>query len=133
MTGTVDSVPVYARDRIANLTLVAAAVGAWAAVAWLFTTRSPIGDSGVQMSGAILLGAAVGVSMWPLFWLVAFAARHRIAHRGDWIRAGRRALLVALVVTLFVVLQELKALDLPIAAFVVAIAVLVELSLTLRR
>lgn len=133
MSGAVDSTAVYARDRIANLMLIAAAVAAWAAVAWLFTTRSPVGDSGVQMSGAILLGAAVVVTLWPLFWLVAFTTRHRIAHRGDWLRAGRRALLVGLVVILLVVLRALDAFNLPTAAFVVAMAGLVELSLTLRR
>ena len=124
---------VYARDRLANLTLIVAAVGAWAAVGWLFTTQSPVGDSSVQMAGAILLGAAVGATLWPVFWLVAFARRRRIAHRGDWLRAGRRALLCALVVALLVVLRALDAFSLPIAAFVIAMACLVELSLTLRR
>lgn len=133
MTRAVDSDPVYARDRVANLTLIVAAVGAWATVAWLFTTESPVGDSSVQMAGAMLLGTAVGATLWPLFWLVAFARRRRIAHRGDWLRAGRRALLCALVVALLIVLRALDAFSLPIAAFVIAMAGLVELSLTLRR
>jgi hypothetical protein len=133
MTGAVDSAVVYARDRIANLTLMAAAVAAWAAVGWLFTNRSPVGDSGVQMVGAILLGAATAATLWPLFWLGGFARRRRIAHRGDWWRAGRRGVLVGLVVTLLVVLRALDAFSLPLAAFVVAMACLIELSLTLRR
>lgn len=133
MTRAVDSDPVYARDRVANLILIVAAVGAWAAVAWLFTTESPVGDSSVQMAGAILLGLAVGATLWPVFWLVGFAQRRRIAHQGDWLRAGRRALLCALVVALLVVLRALDAFSLPIAGFVIVMAGLVELSLTLRR
>jgi hypothetical protein len=133
MIGAVDSDPVYARDRVLNLLLIVAAVGAWVAVGWLFTTESPTGDSSVQMSGAILLGTAVGITLWPVFWLVAFARRRRIAHRGDWLRAGRRALLCAVVVALFVVLRALDAFSPAIAAFVIAMACLMELSLTLRR
>lgn len=133
MIRTVDSQPVYARDRAANLSLIAAAVVAWVAVVWLFTQRSPVGDSSVQMAGAILLGAAVGLTLLPVFWVVVFTRRRRIAHRGDWLRAGRRALLSALVVALLVLLRALDAFSLAIAAFVVAMACLVELSLTLRR
>ena len=129
----VDSKSVYARDRLANLILIVLAVGAWVGVGAIFTTRSPVGDSDVQMTGAIVLGTAVGATLWPLFWLMAFAARRRIAHRGDWLRAGRRAILAALVVTLLVVLRAFDAFNLPIAAFLVAMACLVELSLTLRR
>jgi hypothetical protein len=133
MSGAVDSAVVYARDRIANLALMAAAVAAWSAVGWLFTSRSPVADPGVQMTGAILLGGAVAITLLPVFWLVAFATRRRIAHRGDWWRAGRRAVLVGFVVTLLVVLRVLDAFNVPIAAFVVAMACLIELSLTLRR
>lgn len=110
-----------------------AAIVAWVAVLWLFTTRSPVGDPATQMTGALLLGAAAGITLWPLFWLVQFARRRRIAHRGDWLSAGRRALLSALVVALLVVLRALDAFSAPIAGFVVAMACLVELSLTLRR
>ncbi|MEA2621763.1 MAG: hypothetical protein QOH61_673 [Chloroflexota bacterium] len=123
----------YPRDRIANLGLILGAVAAWAAVAWLFTTRSPIGNSGVQLAGALLLGAALALTLCPIFWLIAFARRRRIAHRGDWLRAARRAVLCGLVVVLLLVLRAFDTLSLPIAAFVVAMAGLIELSLTLRR
>jgi hypothetical protein len=99
----------------------------------LFTTYSPVGDSGVEMAGAVLLGTAVGLTSAPIYWVAAFLARRGIAHRGDWARAGRRAVLTGLVVTLLVVLRALDAFSLPLAAFVVVMAGLVELSLTARR
>ena len=128
----------YLRDRLANVTLIAAALAAWAAVALLFTTRSPFdaagqGDAPVQLAGALLLGLAVALTLWPLFWLMAFARRRRIAHRGDWIRAARRALMVGFVVVLLVVIRAFGAFSLPLAGFVVAMALFVELSLTFRR
>jgi hypothetical protein len=123
---------VFARDRIANLALFGAAILAWAAVYWLFTTRSPVGDSGVEMAGAVLLGAAVGLTAAPIYWVAAFALRRGIAHRGDWFRAGRRAVLTGMVVTLLVVLRALDAFSLPLAVFVVVMAGLVELSLSAR-
>ena len=123
----------YLRDRLANVTLIAAAVAAWAAVAVLVTTRSPVDDPGIQLAGALLIGLAVAVTLWPLFWLAVFARRRRIAHRGDWMRAARRGFLAGLVVVLLVALKEFKTFSLPLAVFVVAMALFVELSLTFRR
>jgi amino acid transporter len=128
----------YLRDRLANVTLMVAALAAWAAVGLLFTTRSPYdvagqGDAPVQIAGALLLGIAVALTLLPLFWLAAFSRRRRIAHRGDWIRASRRALLVGFVVVLLVVIRAFGAFSLPLAGFVVAMALFVELSLTFRR
>ncbi len=133
MSPAVDSGFVYAKDRLANIALLASAVVAWLAVDWLFTTHSPVGDSGVEMAGAVLLGAAVGLTAAPVYWVAVFLARRGIAHRGDWMRAGRRAVLTGLVVTLLVVLRALNAFSLPLAVFVVVMAGLVELSLAARR
>ncbi len=128
----------YLRDRLANVTLMVAALAAWAGVALLFTTHSPFdvsgqGDAPIEIAGALLLGLAVALSLGPLFWLMAFARRRRIAYRGDWVRAARRALIVGFVVALMVVIRAFGAFSLPLAAFVVAMALFVELSLTFRR
>jgi hypothetical protein len=128
-----DSGSVYRRDRLANIALLGVGLAAWVAVYSLFTTYSPVGDSGVAMAGAVLLGFAVGVTSAPIYWVAAFLARRGIAHRGDWTRAGRRAVLTGLVVTLLVVLRALDAFSLPLAVFVIVMAGLVELSLTGRR
>jgi len=123
----------YVRDRLANVTCITASVAAWLAVGLLFTTRSPVGDPGIQMTAALLLGVAVTLTVLPLTWLLAFAGQGRVAHRGDWLRATRRGLLAGMVVTLLVVLRELEVFSLAIAVFVVVMACLVELTLTLRN
>jgi len=120
-------------DRLANVGLLAIALAAWAAVALILVTSDPRTDAAVLLAGALALGGAVVVTLAPLLWLVGFALQGRIAYRGDWWRAARRAALVGLVVAIFVVLRGEQALNLPLALFVVAMAVLVELTLSLRR
>lgn len=133
MPQLVDSGEVYARDRLLNVSLFLAAIGAWLAVAWLLTSLSPREGPQIQAVGALVLGSAVTLTLLPLFWLTSFARRRRIAYRGDWSRAARRALLAGGVVTILVLLRVLGAFSLPLAAFVVAMALFVELIVTARR
>ncbi len=121
------------RDRIAAIALIAAAVVCWIAVGVLLTTRSPVGDAGVQLAGATLIGVACGVTAVPLAWLAVFARHRRIAYRGDWSAALRRGLWVGLVVGLLVALRTQDALSLPIALFVIVMVGFVETSLTVQR
>ncbi|CAN5599993.1 MAG: hypothetical protein H0V12_12165 [Chloroflexi bacterium] len=123
----------YGRDRVANMALFGLALGAWVLVGVVFTSYSPRDDAGVQLAGAAGLGLAAGITSAPLFWLVGFARQRRIAYRGDWLRAGRRALWVAVVVMLFVVLRTQGAFSIPIALFVVVMVLFVELTLSVRR
>ncbi|MEA2676207.1 MAG: hypothetical protein QOJ81_348 [Chloroflexota bacterium] len=120
-------------DRLTNLGLFAVAAAAWAAVALVLVTSDPRANAAVLLAGALMLGGAVAGTLAPLLWLVGFAIQGRIAYRGDWWRAARRAALVGLIVVIFVVLRGEGALNLPLALFVVAMAVLVELTLSLRR
>lgn len=124
---------VESRDRFLNMALMAAAAASWAVVAILFTTRSPTGEPGVQAAGAVLLGSAVALTCLPLLWLAVFAGHRRIAYRGDWARAVRRAVLLGAVVTILVLLVVLGAASVPLALFVVALGLFVELILTARR
>lgn len=133
MRQLVDSREVYARDRLLNVSLFLAAFGAWLAVAWLVTSLSPRDDPRIQAAGALLLGLAVAVTLLPLFWLASFARRRRIAYRGDWSRASRRAFLAGAVVTVLLLLRILDAFSLPIGAFVVAMALFIEFISTARR
>ncbi len=121
----------YLQDRLANLALIVLAIGAWGAVAILFTTRSPTDDTGIQASGALLIGLAVTLTALPLFWLAAFA-RRRIAYRGDWWRAARRAVLAGAVATLLILLKVLGTFSVPLGLFVLVLAFFVELILTRR-
>jgi len=122
------------RDRLANVGLLLIAGAAWLAVGLVFVALDPVGNAGVLLIGAIALGAAVSLTLTPLFWLGGFVFRGRsIAYRGDWWRAARRALLVGLVVTLLVVLRGQGLLTPPLVLFVVAMAAVIELTLWLRR
>ena len=121
-------------DRLANLTLFALAGAAWFAVGATLLLLDPAGNTGILLAGGILLGAAVALTLVPLLWLGGFVFHGRgIAYRGDWWRAARRALLVGLVVTLLVVLRGERLLTPPLALFIIAMAVLIELTLWLRR
>jgi hypothetical protein len=123
----------YARDRIANLGLLGAAFLAWVAVVIFVTTRSPVGDVAVAMIGAVLIGTAFALTTIPLFWLAAFQRRRRIAYRGDWLRATRRGIEVGILITFFVILRSQDAFSWPLAAFVTAMVVFVEISLSVER
>lgn len=120
-------------DRLTNLGLFTLGLAAWAAVALIVVTLDPRANATALLAGALTLGVAVAGTLAPLLWLAGFALHGRIAYRGDWWRAARRAALVGLIVAIFVVLRGEQALNLPLALFVVAMAVLVELTLALRR
>jgi len=121
------------RDRLANIGLLGGAAITWLLFGIVLLTLDPRGNAAVLLLGALLVGGAAATTVTPLFWLAAFARGRGIAYRGDWWRAIRRGLLVGLVVALFVVLRGQGLLSLPVAAFVIVMAVLVELTLHLRR
>jgi hypothetical protein len=121
------------QDRLLNLGLFGAAAFAWILVALVVTTRDPRVDSGAGFVGAVLIGLAVGLTVAPLFWLLAFARQRRIAYRGDWIRAIRRGAWVALIVAVLVVLRLQNLFQLPIALFIVAVVSVAEVTLSAER
>jgi len=123
---------VYARDRSFNLGLLSAAVASWIALVLLVTTVYP-DTLLVEALGAALIGVAVGLTAIPLCWLAAFGLHRRIAYHGDWGRAARRGAGVGALAALFVLLRELGAFSLPIALFVTAMALFVEVSLSVER
>ena len=121
-------------DRIANFGLFALAIAAWMAVGATLLTLDPVGNTGALLMGALLLGAAVALTLCPVLWLGGFVLRGKgIAYKGDWWRAARRALLAGLVTTLLVILRGQGLLTTPLALFVVGMAILIELTLRFRR
>jgi hypothetical protein len=124
---------VETRDRLANLGILGAALVGWAVVALLVLSRDPREDPVAGLLGAVSMGTAVGLTTTPLFWLAVFARHHRIAYRGDWLRAGRRGLWVGLVIGLFVEFRVLGVFSIPIALFIVVLVVFAELTLSLER
>ena len=121
------------RDRLTALLLLLLAGASWVAVAWLLLNRSPMGQPLVQLAGAVLIGTAIGLTAWPLLWLAGAMRQRGSAYRGDWGRAGRRALIVALTVAVLVMLRGQSTLSLPLALFVITLAMLVEVAFSLKR
>jgi low temperature requirement protein LtrA len=119
-------------DRLANTLLFVVAALAWTAVGYVLTTVDPRDNSTVVVAGAVLLGTAVALTLAPVIWIASFV-RRRIAYRGGWMRAARRAALCGLVVTLLVILRSQGALSVPMAIFVIAMPMLVEMTLSSRR
>ncbi len=121
------------RDRRINLVLLAAAAGAWLVVAGVVLTQDPVAIPIAGYLGAVAMGAAVGLTMAPLFWLVPFATNRGIALRGSWTRAGRRGLWTGLVVLLFVVLRLQGLFQFPLGLFIVALVAVAETTMSTER
>lgn len=121
------------RDRLLNLALVVAAAAAWLGVSWVLVNVDPRTDPSSGYLGAGLIGLASGVTAAPLFWLVAFTLRRRIAYRGAWLRAARRGIWVGVLVGVFVVMRLQDLFQLPIALFLGALALVTEVALSNER
>ena len=118
------------RQRRIAITLLGAAVVAWLAVLLVGLTVDPSGSSSAALIGAVALGVATGLTAAPLFWLISFARHRRIAYRGDWLRATRRGAWVGALVALFVVMRVSGILQPQIALFLIALALVAEVTLT---
>lgn len=129
---TVSWLFVNSGDRLLNLSLFVGAAAAWLALAYVFLNLYPTESAGSLLAGALLLDAAIAATAAPLFWIGSFVRANRIAYRGSWWRAGRRAGLCGLVAALFVLMRGQDVFSLPLAIFIVAMAVLVELTLSMR-
>lgn len=130
---TLDSVVMERRDRLANLGVFAAAAIVWFLVGLIVTTRDPIADPVAGFLGAALIGLAVALTTIPIWWLIVFGRHRGVSYNGDWIRAGRRGAWVGLIVAIFIVLRLQGALELPIALFIMALAVVAEATLSAER
>jgi hypothetical protein len=122
-----------ARDRLANLGILGAAIVVWILVALVVTTRDPVVEPLAGFVGAALIGLAIGLTVTPIAWLVVFGRHRRIAYRGDWTRAARRGGWVGLIGAIFIVLRLQGALELPIALFILALVAVAEATLSAKR
>ncbi len=107
--------------------MVIAAVIAWLTVAVVFTMISPVGSASAQLFGALSLGVAVALTLWPLLWSGNRAAPGSISI------SARRSGLAGLVVVILVILRAIDVVELPVVLFLVIGAVLVEVAFSLRR
>lgn len=118
------------RDRRLSLLLFAVATAAWVVVAAVGLLVDPLSSPSAGFAGAGALGAAMGVTTAPLFWLAAFTRHRRIAYRGDWTRAIRRGAWVGILVALFVVMRLNGIFQPQIGLFLIALALVAEVTLT---
>lgn len=128
-----DSLVMESRDRLANLGFFAAAGVVWLLVGLVLTTRDPVVDPSAGFIGAGLIGLAVALTLAPLLWLTAFGRHRQIAYRGDWLRAVRRSAWVGIIVAVLIVLRIQDLLELPIALFLIALALVAESTLSAER
>jgi hypothetical protein len=121
------------RDRLINIATLLGAAIAWIAVGVIITTQDPRSNGQVVFIGAIVIGAAFGLTAIPVLWLTVFGRHARIAYRGDWIRAFRRGGWIAFAIALFVLLRLENAFSLPIALFILVIVGVAEATLSVDR
>ena len=118
------------RNRRVALTLLAIALIGWLVVAVIGLNVNPLTDPGAGPIGALALGSAAAATAAPIFWLIGYARQRRIAYRGDWLRAIRRGAWVGVLVAIFVVMRLNDIFQLPIALFLLALALVAEVTLT---
>jgi len=118
------------RNRRIALTLLGIAAMGWLVVAVIAVGVNPLADPGMGLVGALALGFAAAVTAGPIFWLVGYARQRRIAYRGDWQRAIRRGAWVGVLVAIFVVMRLNDIFQVPIALFLIALALVAEVTLT---
>ncbi len=121
------------RDRTANLAFFGAAAVVWLLVGLVVTTRDPLTDPSAGFIGSALMGLAMALTLTPLLWVTVFGRHRQIAYEGDWLRAIRRAAWVGIIVTVLVVLRLQGLLELPIALFMIALALVAEATLSAER
>ncbi len=119
-----------ARDRRLSLALFGAAAIAWVVVGAIALLVDPFSSPTAGFAGAAAFGLAIGVNVMPLFWLAAFARHRRIAYRGAWVRALRRGAWVGVLVAIFVVMRLNGVFQPQIGLFLLALALVAEITLT---
>jgi ABC-type Fe3+-siderophore transport system permease subunit len=118
------------RNRRVALALLGAAGIAWAVVLTIGLSIDPLADPGAGFIGAIALGIATGLTAAPLIWLISYARHRRIAYRGDWLRATRRGAWIGILVAVYVVMRINDVFQPQIGLFLIALALVAEITLT---
>ncbi len=122
------------RSRIAVAAMVLLAVlGAVVLVAFAGNACAgdlpgqPCPNAGANRAVLVVLAATTaGLAVMPFALLAEFAVRRRIIYRGAWGRAVRRGVLVGAAIAAIAGLRLGGALSVPVALFVISLAVAVE-------
>lgn len=126
------------RTAVAVL-LLAGALGALLLLGWVSTAcpveteTQPCPDATRNLViGVVLASLSAALLVAPFAFLGEFVGRRRIVYRGAWWRAGRRGVLVGLVVATLAGLRLAEALSVPVALFTIVLAGVVEWFLARR-
>lgn len=97
------------------------------------TDAQPCPDATRNLAiGVALASLGVAVLVVPFAFLGEFVARRRIVYRGAWWRAGRRGVIVGLVVAALAGLRLADALSVPVSLFTIVLGGVVEWFLARR-
>lgn len=91
------------------------------------TEAQPCPDATRNLGVAIgLASASVAILVTPFAFLGEVVSRRRIVYRGAWWRATRRGMLVGAALAALAALRLADVLNVPVAMFVIILAVVVE-------
>jgi hypothetical protein len=108
------------------MVLVATAIAAWFAVAFVLAFVSPEGNAGAQLVGALVFGGAVALTLWPLLWSASRGQPGALA------TSGRRSFLIGGAVAIVVILRAIDVVNPIVIVFIAAGVVVIELAFRLR-
>jgi hypothetical protein len=120
------------RDRALALGLFVVSVVSWLVLLAVMSTVYP-DRLELRVAVAAGIGATLALTTIPLAWLASYERRGRLTRPGDWIRAGRRGVLLGALVAFLAVLQVTGTGSAAIAIFAVLLVVFVEVTLSYRR
>jgi hypothetical protein len=120
------------RDRALALGLFVVSVVSWLVLLAVMSTVYP-DRLELRVAVAAGIGATLALTTIPLAWLASYERRGRLTSPGDWIRAGRRGVLLGALVAFLAVLQVTGTGSAAIAMFAVLLVVFVEVTLSYRR
>lgn len=119
--------PVSARERTITIILVAMAITAWFATAFVLAFVSPERDAMAQLIGAFVFGSTAALTLWPLLWSLVRSNPDGLA------ASARRSFIIGGAVTVLIILRAIDVVS-PIVIIAVAVGgVVVELAFRLRR
>jgi hypothetical protein len=120
------------RDRALAIALLGLGAIGWLALLAVMSTVYPDRfEVRVAVAGAI--GVALALTAVPLAWLASYARRGQLARPGDWVRAGRRGVLLGALASFLAVLQVTGTGSAAIALIAILLVVFVEVTLSYRR
>lgn len=118
---------VSARERTITIVLVASAIVAWFAFAFVLAFVSPERDAAAQLLGAFVFGATAALTVWPLLWSMVRSSPDGLS------ASGRRSFIIGGAITLLIILRAIDVVSPVVVLAVVVGGIVIELAFRLRR